>query len=197
MALTQNLDLLIQNSFSEAKSVFEEFTSNPANISAIKDATICMSDALKKGNAIFSCGNGGSLCDATHFAEEFTGRFRENRRALKAMAINDPGHMSCVTNDFGGDQVFAKYIEAWGTAGDILLAISTSGKSTNIIRAVETAKQKKMSVIGLLGRDGGPVKNLVDIPIIVKGKKWSDRIQEVHIKIIHIFLEGIEANLFS
>ncbi|HAZ11648.1 MAG: phosphoheptose isomerase [Bdellovibrionales bacterium GWA2_49_15] len=192
-----NLDTLILSSFSETKKVFDEFAGEPANIASIKAATIQMSDALKKGNAIFSCGNGGSLCDATHFAEELTGRFRENRRALKAMAINDPAHMSCVTNDFGGDQVFAKYIEAWGAPGDILLAISTSGQSKNIVNAVQMAKQKQMSVVGLLGKDGGQLKNLVDIPIIVKGKKWSDRIQEVHIKIIHILIEGIEASIFS
>ncbi|MEK6626189.1 MAG: SIS domain-containing protein [Bdellovibrionota bacterium] len=191
-----NLDKLIHNSFSETQQVFDEFSSDPANISSLKTATTLMSNALKKGNALFSCGNGGSLCDATHFAEELTGRFRENRRALKAMAINDPAHMSCITNDFGGDQVFAKYLEAWGTTGDILLAISTSGQSRNIINAVQMAKAKQMPVIGLLGKDGGDLKSMVDIPIIVKGRKWSDRIQEVHIKIIHVLIEGIEASIF-
>ncbi len=193
----QNLDRLIQNSFSEAKAVLDEFLSDSNNTAAIKNVTIRMAEAIKKGNGIFSCGNGGSLCDAMHFSEELTGRFRENRRALKAMAIVDPAHMSCVTNDFGSEQVFAKYVEAWGSAGDILFAISTSGQSKNIISAVQMAKQKKMTVVGLLGKDGGSLKDLVDLPIIVRGKKWSDRIQEVHIKIIHILIEGIEAQLFS
>ena len=144
--------------------------------------------------SIYSCaGNGGSMCDAMHFAEELTGRFRKDRKPLPAaLAISDPSHISCVANDFGYDQIFSRAIEAYGRSGDVLLAISTSGNSKNIINAVEMAKSKNMKTIGLLGKEGGALKDLVDIPLIVPQTKSTDRIQEIHIKLIHLFIEGIE-----
>ena len=135
------------------------------------------------------------MCDAMHFAEELTGRFRKERAPLAAMAINDPSHLTCVANDYGYDYVFSRYIEAWGNTGDVVLAISTSGNSPNVINAVESAKKKGLKVVGLLGKNGGKLKEMVDIALVVDSQ-ISDRIQEVHIKCIHIFIEGIERNLF-
>ena len=135
------------------------------------------------------------MCDAMHFAEELTGRFRKERAPLPAMAINDASHLTCVSNDYGYEFIFSRYIAAWGNKGDVLLAISTSGNSKNIILAVEEAKKKGMIVIGLLGKGGGALKNMVDVSLIVDSSV-SDRIQEVHIKCIHIFIEGIERSLF-
>ena len=154
-----------------------------------------MVESYKNNGRIFSCGNGGSMCDAMHFAEELTGRFRKERAPLPAMAINDASHLTCVSNDYGYDFIFSRYVEAWGNKGDVLLAISTSGNSKNIVFAVEAAKKKGMKVIGLLGKGGGVLKDIVDVGIVVDSVV-SDRIQEVHIKCIHIFIEGIERNLF-
>ena len=135
------------------------------------------------------------MCDAMHFAEELTGRFRKERAPLPAMAINDASHLTCVSNDYGYDFVFSRYVEAWGNKGDVLLAISTSGNSPNVLLAVEAAKKKGMKVVGLLGKGGGILKDMVDVSLVVDSKV-SDRIQEVHIKCIHIFIEGIERTLF-
>ena len=146
---------------------------------------------------MISCGNGGSMSDAMHFAEELTGRFRGDRPALPAMAISDPTHLTCVANDFGFEYVFSRYVEAHGKAGDVLLAISTSGNSENIVNAVEAAHRKGMLVIGLTGKDGGKMKNRCDVNICVPWNGYSDRIQEIHIKVIHILIEQIELHLFS
>jgi D-sedoheptulose 7-phosphate isomerase len=154
-----------------------------------------MVESYKNNGRVFSCGNGGSMCDAMHFAEELTGRFRKERAPLAAMAISDSSHLSCVANDYGYDFVFSRYVEAWGQQGDVLLAISTSGNSKNVILAVEAAKKKGMKVVGLLGKGGGILKDMVDVPLVVDSS-ISDRIQEIHIKCIHIFIEGIERNLF-
>lgn len=149
---------------------------------------------LAGGGRILACGNGGSLCDAMHFAEELSGRFREDRPALAAQAMSDPTHLTCVANDFGFECVFARGVEAWGKPGDALVVFSTSGKSRNLIAAVEAARQRKLSVVGLLGRDGGPLRTACDQVIVVPGDT-SDRIQEVHIKIAHLVIELIEASL--
>jgi D-sedoheptulose 7-phosphate isomerase len=154
-----------------------------------------MVDTYKKNGRIYSCGNGGSMCDAMHFAEELTGRFRKERRPLGALAISDASHISCVANDYGYDFIFSKYIEAWGNNDDVLLAISTSGNSPNVINGVLEARKKGMKIVGLLGKGGGKLKDLVDVSLIVESN-ISDRIQEVHIKCIHIMIEGIERNLF-
>jgi len=185
----------INNSFQDAHKVLTNFINNPHNIHSVNNAIQLMVDAYKSQGRVFSCGNGGSMCDAMHFAEELTGRFRKERAPLAAMAINDPSHLTCVANDYGYDFVFSRYVEAWGNRGDVLLAISTSGNSPNVINAVESAKKKGMKVVGLLGKNGGKLKDMVDISLIVDSQV-SDRIQEVHIKCIHIFIEGIERNLF-
>jgi D-sedoheptulose 7-phosphate isomerase len=150
---------------------------------------------LRAGGRIITCGNGGSMCDSMHFAEELSGRYREDRPALAAMAISDPSHLSCVANDFGFDHVFARGVEAWGRAGDILIAFSTSGNSPNLIRAAESARRLPMKVVGLLGRDGGKLRPLCDLSVVVPAKT-SDRIQEIHIKVVHIVIELVERELF-
>ena len=183
------------SSLQEAQKVLNAFVENKDNVEKINSAISLMVESYKNNGRMFSCGNGGSMCDAMHFAEELTGRFRKERKPLAAMAINDPSHLTCVSNDYGYDVVFSRYVEAWGNIGDVLLAISTSGNSPNVLLAAEAARKKGMKVIGLLGKDGGKLKNMVDVALIVDSPV-SDRIQEVHIKCIHIFIEGIERSLF-
>ena len=190
------MSMFIKEGFEEAQLVLEEIQSSSDFQLQIKESISCLCDALKRHRHVFSCGNGGSMCDSMHFAEELTGRFRKDRPSLGAMAIADPSHLTCVANDYGYEHVFSRHLEGWGKEGDILLAISTSGNSPNIIEAVKTAKQKNMKVIGLLGKGGGKLSEMVDFPLIVPITKSTDRIQEVHIKLIHLFIEGIERNLF-
>ncbi|MBC7539276.1 MAG: D-sedoheptulose 7-phosphate isomerase [Bacteriovorax sp.] len=187
--------MFIAESLQEAQKVLNSFVSNQTNLQNIDSAISLMVESYKNNGRIFSCGNGGSLCDAMHFAEELTGRFRKERAPLPAMAITDASHLTCVSNDYGYEFIFSRYVEAWGNKGDVLLAISTSGNSKNIILAVEAAKKKGMKVVGLLGKGGGALKDMVDVSLIVDSA-ISDRIQEVHIKCIHIFIEGIERKLF-
>ena len=188
---------LIKNSFLEAQQVLEAFISDEKNLGQIKNAGDLLVDMFRQGGKVFSCGNGGSLCDAMHFAEELTGRFRHERAALPAIAIADPSHFTCVSNDMSFDSGFSKYLEALGNRGDVLLAISTSGNSSNILQAIDTAHVKGMKVIGLTGKTGGEMKEKCDITIVVPWNKYSDRIQEIHIKIIHILIEYIEQALFN
>jgi D-sedoheptulose 7-phosphate isomerase len=185
----------IANSFQDSHNVLTNFIGEKNNLLKVSTAINMMVDTYKKNGRIFSCGNGGSMCDAMHFAEELTGRFRKERRPLGALAISDASHISCVANDYGYDFIFSKYIEAWGNNGDVLLAISTSGNSPNVINGVLEARKKGMKIVGLLGKGGGKLKDLVDVSLIVESN-ISDRIQEVHIKCIHIIIEGIERNLF-
>jgi D-sedoheptulose 7-phosphate isomerase len=151
---------------------------------------------LQSGGRVLTCGNGGSMCDAMHCAQELTGRFRRDRPALAALAISDPSHLTCVANDYGFDQVFARGVEAWGRSGDVLLLFSTSGRSPNIVAAAAAAKARSMTVIGLLGRDGGDVRSLCDHVVVVPAQD-SARIQEVHIKIVHLLIEAVERLVFS
>lgn len=188
---------LIKNSLLQAQKVLQDFIAGEQNLSRIDRAGEIMSESLRQGGKVISCGNGGSLCDAMHFAEELTGRFREDRRALPAVAIADPSHITCVANDYGFEYIFSKYVEAHGKPGDVLLAISTSGNSANIIRAIEAAKAKGMKIVGLTGKEGGAMKELCDVEIRVSWNGYSDRIQEIHIKIIHILIEYIESKLIE
>ena len=184
----------IKKQFEEAQLILSQFQ-NTENFEKIETAIEMMCTALKAGNKIISCGNGGSMCDAMHFAEELSGRFRNNRRGLAAVSISDPSHISCVANDFGYDFVFSRYIEALGQSGDVLLGISTSGSSKNVILAVEEAKKKGMKTIVLTGKDGGKLAELADLEIRAPYSEFADRAQEIHIKIIHNFILGIELNL--
>lgn len=185
----------IQADFKEAVRVLESFTSDEENLKRMQEAIEAMVFAFRHEGKVLSCGNGGSMCDAMHFAEELTGRFRKDRPALPAMAISDASHISCVANDFGYDKIFSRAVEGWGKKNDVLLAISTSGNSPNVIEAVLAAKQKHMKVVGLLGKGGGRLAGMVDYPFIIDSDV-SDRIQEMHIKMIHMFIEGIERSLF-
>lgn len=151
---------------------------------------------LERGAKLLTCGNGGSLAQAMHFAEEWTGRFRRDRRALPAMALSDPSVITCIANDFGYEAVFARQIEAHGRRGDLLLAISTSGRSPNLLRAASAARKLDMTTVALLGRGGGPLAGEVDIPIVVPQATTSDRIQEVHLVILHAVIEAVERRLF-
>ena len=184
----------IKKQFEEAQLILSQFQ-NTENFEKIETAIEMMCTALKAGNKIISCGNGGSMCDAMHFAEELSGRFRNNRRGLAALSISDPSHISCVANDFGYDFVFSRYIEALGQSGDVLLGISTSGSSKNVILAVEEAKKKGMKTLVLTGKDGGKLAELADLEIRAPYSEFADRAQEIHIKIIHNFILGIELNL--
>ena len=188
---------LIQNSLAESQSVLDRFVNNPKQIQAIEGAAQVLVEALKNGHKIISCGNGGSHCDAMHFAEELSGRYRENRPALAAMAISDPSHITCVSNDFGYNFVFSRFIEGLGQEGDVLVGISTSGNSASIIEAVSAAKQKGMKVILLTGKDGGKLAHLGDAEIRVEHEGFADRIQEIHIKVIHIMIQLVEYQIFG
>ena len=185
---------LIQQQFEEAQQTLVNFQSE-ANFSLIAQAVAVMSQSIENGGKIISCGNGGSMCDAMHFAEELSGRFRDNRRALAAISISDPSHLSCVSNDFGYDFVFSRFIEGLGQANDVLLGISTSGNSKNVILAVEAAKAKGMKTIVLTGKDGGTLAGLADIEIRAPHSNFADRAQEIHIKVIHSLILGIEQSL--
>ncbi len=183
---------LILEELQEAAKVLENFLSNDNNLRSIETAAQKMADCIKEGGKIFSCGNGGSHCDAMHFAEELTGRYRENRKALPAIAISDASHISCVSNDFGYDFIFSRFIEGLGKPGDVILGISTSGNSKNVLRAAEIARQKKMVVVALTGNNGGELSELADVEIRVPHMGYADRIQEIHIKVIHILINLIE-----
>ncbi|SRR5574344_1989778 len=176
----------------EAQEVLKKFLDVEDNVNSIVLAANIMANAIKSGNKIISAGNGGSHCDAMHFAEELTGRYRENRPAYGAIAISDPSHLSCVSNDFGFEYVFSRFIEGLGKTGDVFLGISTSGNSANIIRAVETCKQIGIKTVVLTGKNGGNLAGLADVEIRVPHFGYADRIQEVHIKIIHILINLIE-----
>ena len=182
-------------SFKEASELLKAFSSKPDNIQTMDKIITCMSDSLKNGGKILSCGNGGSMCDAMHFAEELSGRFKKDRPALGALAISDPAHISCVANDYGYDFIFSRQVEALGRSGDILLGISTSGNSKNVINAVEAAKARGMKTVALLGKNGGQLKEMVDLSLIVESGSTA-RVQEIHIKIIHMLIENIEQKIF-
>lgn len=183
---------LISHELNQAAQVLHDFISKEENLKQIELAATMIASSIKQGGKVISCGNGGSHCDAMHFAEELTGRYRDNRKALPAICVSDPSHLSCVSNDFGYEFVFSRYLEALGNKGDVLLGISTSGNSANIIRAAQTAKEKGMKVIILSGKDGGKLAPLADIELRVPHFGYADRIQEIHIKIIHVLILLIE-----
>ncbi len=187
-----NYSSVITGELTQAADVLSAFLKNEANISSIEKGASMMASSIEAGGKVISCGNGGSHCDAMHFAEELTGKYRDERRAIPAICISDASHISCVGNDYGYDFIFSRYLEALGNRGDVLFCLSTSGNSKNVIEAVKVAKDKGMKVIALTGKDGGKLGPLADIEIRVPHTGYADRIQEVHIKIIHITILLLE-----
>jgi D-sedoheptulose 7-phosphate isomerase len=186
----------IRASFEDASRTLAAFLASPDGLPAVHRFAQAAAETLENGGLLMACGNGGSMCDAMHFAEEWTGRFRNNRRPLPAIAFSDPSHLTCIANDFGYDEVFAREVDAYGKDGDLLVAISTSGNSPNVLRAVEVAREKGVTTVGLLGKGGGSLLKHVDIPVLVPLAQTSDRIQEIHIKVLHIVIEAVERQLF-
>ena len=186
---------IIRTELNEAAETLNKFISDPANIESIQRAAVLLADSFKAGGKVISCGNGGSHCDAMHFAEELTGRYRENRPGYPAIAISDVSHISCVGNDFGYEYIFSRYLEAVGQKGDVLLGISTSGNSGNVIKASEAARAKGMKVITLTGKDGGKMDGSADVEIRLPHFGFADRVQEIHIKVIHILILLIEKEM--
>lgn len=186
----------IKESFLEGQAILADFILKDKNLEIIEKGCRLLADCFIEEGKVLICGNGGSMCDAMHFAEELTGRFRKNRPALPAISLSDASHISCVANDFGFEEIFARGVEAYGRKGDVFIGLSTSGNSANIIRACQVAKTKGLSTILLLGKDGGELKGQADLELIINGKT-SDRIQEIHMFILHVLVEGIERLLFA
>jgi D-sedoheptulose 7-phosphate isomerase len=179
----------------ESADLLQAFMNNPAHVQSITYAAQILITSIEQGHKVISCGNGGSHCDAMHFAEELSGKYRNHRKALPAFCISDTSHISCVGNDYGFDFVFSRFIEGLGQEGDVLLGLSTSGNSENVLNAVKAAREKGMKVILLTGKDGGKMAGIADVEIRVPHFGFADRIQEVHIKVIHILMLLIEKGL--
>lgn len=192
MNMTKNI---IEHSLEEAFNELKGFLADPATVPAIGRCVDILAESLEAGGKVMSCGNGGSLCDATHFAEELTGRFRGSREPLPAMSINDPAYFTCVGNDFSFGEIFQRWVEAFGKPGDVLLAISTSGTSGNVLKAVEAARRIGMKVIALTSVKGRPLAEAADVAVLAPDAPHSDRIQEIHIKVIHIMIEALEKRM--
>lgn len=182
-------------SLNEAKKALDDFLASPDTVPVMSAMVQTLAECYANGGKVICCGNGGSLCDATHFAEELTGRFRHNRRPLPAMAINDPAYMTCTGNDFDFNDIFVRWVEAFGKPGDVLLAISTSGNSKNVAMAVDMAHQKGMKVLGLTAVGDNLLSREADVCLCAPKTPYSDRIQEIHIKVIHIVIEALEKEL--
>lgn len=188
-------DNWISSQLGEAAKILQIFSENEQNIVAIQKAGDILVESLRKGGKIISCGNGGSMCDAMHFAEELSGRFRDNRPAIAALSISDPSHITCVGNDFGFDFIFSRFLEAVAKPGDVLLAISTSGNSTNVLKAAEYALNNGLKVVALTGKNGGALAALNTVEVRAPQSGYADRVQEIHIKVIHTLIGYIEQNL--
>ena len=193
--MTSRSQQLIKSSLSEAQELLALFIDAPTNINTISEIAEAIRDVFERRGRVFICGNGGSMCDAMHFAEEWTGRFRKNREPMPVIVLGDPSHLTCVANDFGFDSVFSRLVQALGHPRDILITISTSGNSENIIQAAKMAKNQEMAVLGLLGQDGGNLKYDCDQYLIAPGST-SDRIQEIHMLVLHIIVEIVEKQMF-
>lgn len=185
----------VKSALTAAQSALAALIENEATLESIAQAAHAIAESQRQGGAVYSCGNGGSLCDAMHFAEEMTGRYRQNRKPYRAAAISDVSHMACVGNDYGYEHVFSRWIEAMGTEKDVLVAITTSGTSKNIVAAAKAAKAKGMTVVALTGKAGSLITDEADIAVVTPAGRWADRVQELHIKVIHILIELIEREL--
>jgi len=185
----------VKQHFLGAQTVLSTFIGDESNFQKIEAAGRLLSEAFASGNKVLSCGNGGSMCDAMHFAEELSGRYRHDRKALAALSISDPSHISCVANDYGYAHVFSRMVEAIGNRNDVLLAISTSGNSENVLNAILAARDRGMKIIGLTGKDGGQMAELCDVEIRAPKSEYADHAQEIHIKVIHSLIDFVERNL--
>lgn len=183
---------VVREHLEEARAGLEALLADEATLATVARVAGVLAGVLEAGGTVFSCGNGGSLCDAMHFAEELSGRYREDRPAFAAMAISDPSHLTCVANDYGYEQVFSRFLEGHGRAGDALVAFTTSGSSRNVIRAMETARERGMTVVLLTGRVGSEAEGLADAVICTPAGRFADRVQELHIKVVHILIDLIE-----
>ncbi len=188
-------DEIWKHSLREAREVLSHFVSDAENMGKCTQFSTLLIGTYKNQGTVFTCGNGGSHCDAMHFAEEMTGRYRSERVPLAALALGEASHITCVANDYGFEHIFSRQMEALGHPGDVLIGLSTSGESMNVINAFKVARGKNIKTVALLGRTGGQLKNLADIAIVVPAQT-SDRIQEVHIKLIHTVIEVVERELF-
>lgn len=186
----------VRAAFADARATLDAFLADAHALRQVDRFVDAAAATLERGGVLLACGNGGSMCDAMHFAEEWTGRFRKDRAALPAIAFSDPSQLTCIANDFGYAEVFARSVEAYGKPGDLLVVLSTSGGSPNVLRAIEAAKTRGITVVGLLGKGGGEAKAAVDVPIVVPLATTSDRIQEIHIKVLHIVIEAVERRLY-
>jgi D-sedoheptulose 7-phosphate isomerase len=183
------------SAFEQAQRALASFMSSPEQLEKCAQFSKILVQTFRDGGRAFSCGNGGSHCDAMHFAEEFTGRYRKDRRPLGALALGDPSHVTCVSNDYGFAEIFSRQLEGLARPGDALVGLSTSGNSENVIRAFLKAREIGVKTVALLGRDGGKMRDLADLAIVVPAQT-SDRIQEMHIKLLHIAIEAVERELF-
>ena len=186
---------LVRSTLTEARGALEALLANETTLAEIARAGELLAQTFAAGGKVYACGNGGSMCDAMHFAEELTGRYRDDRPGYAATAISDPSHLSCVGNDYGYEQVFARYVAAHGRAGDVLLAITTSGTSKNVVAAASKARDLGVKVIALTGKPDTPITALADVAIVTPGGRYADRVQELHIKVIHILIELVERKL--
>jgi D-sedoheptulose 7-phosphate isomerase len=186
---------VVRGTLAEARGALDALLANEAMLAEIARAGALLGQTFAAGGKVYSCGNGGSMCDAMHFAEELTGRYRDDRPGYAATAISDPSHLSCVGNDYGYEQVFARYVAAHGRAGDVLLAVTTSGTSRNVVAAAKKARELGVKVIALTGKPGTPICDLADVAIVTPGGRYADRVQELHIKVIHILIELVERKL--
>jgi D-sedoheptulose 7-phosphate isomerase len=186
---------IVRASLRESQQALAALLANEAMLAEVARAGALLARTFAAGGKVYACGNGGSMCDAMHFAEELTGRYRDDRPGYAATAIADPSHLSCVGNDYGYEQVFARYVQAHGRAGDVLLAITTSGTSKNVVAAAKQARELGVKVVALTGRPDTPITALADIAIVTPGGKYADRVQELHIKVIHILIELVEREL--
>ena len=183
---------IIRSELEESAEVLNQFLNDPEQLKKIELAAEIISSSFRSGGKVISCGNGGSHCDAMHFAEELAGKFREDRKPLSAISISDPSYLTCVGNDYGFEYVFSRFIDGMGNEGDVLLAISTSGNSENVLNAIDAANTKGMKTVVLTGKDGGRLAGHANVEINVPYERYADRIQEIHIKIIHIIILLIE-----
>ena len=193
--MSSNLKSAIESSLTEARVSLDAFIADPGNLTRIQSMVDGLVECFLQGGKVLICGNGGSACDALHFAEECTGRFRKERKALPVIPLLESSHLTCVSNDYGFEHVFARGVEAYGKSGDILVGISTSGNSANVIQAVEAARKLDMKIHLFLGKDGGKLRGRADEEIWVRAQN-TERVQEVHMTVLHILIEGIERRMF-